>query len=58
MYCREVTERAAALAAIWAVPKVAMRLWVITRPSWNMLFSSPLGMPMLQMLRMVGKWGL
>ena len=33
------------LAAICAVPKPAMMLTTITRPSWKMPFSMPLGIP-------------
>ena len=36
------------LAAISMVPNVTIRLCVISLPSWNILFSIPFGMPILQ----------
>ena len=56
MMARLVRELAMALAAMEAVPKVATRPCTINLPTWNMPFSSPLGMPRRRMLRTI--WGL
>ena len=41
-----------ALAVMLAVPKVEMRLKRMSRPKWNIPFSTPLGMAMRKILRM------
>ena len=48
---RPATVFPTALAAMETVPRVEMKLSRISLPSWNMLFSTALGMPMVRMFR-------
>ena len=57
MFAKVDTEFATALAAMALVPKVEVRLLTQSLPIWNMPFSSPVGMPMPKMRRIVSLCG-
>ena len=57
MFAKVDTEFATALAAMALVPKVEVRLLTQSLPIWNIPFSSPEGMPMPKMRKIVSLWG-
>ena len=46
-----------ACAAIACVPRVETVDWIASFPSWNILFSTPDGIPILRILRIIRKSG-
>ena len=57
MLARPEMELATALAAMAEVPSVEVRLLTQSLPIWNMPFSSPEGMPMPRMRRIICRSG-
>ena len=52
-FFKAVSEGERKFAAIAIVPNEAIRLWVKTLPSWNILFSIPLGRPIPRILLII-----